>query len=149
MQFVEWSRAQIDKGSVIVAGFYDKQLSDLDYDHIMPVVGYKKDAANKTLGLFYNDLWVTTGPRYLSASTDILSRSSCQVASPLPQPHPYCIPSGANFAIALQGNVDEANETERMKLIIPQNNEPDWGDEDKLNETPINMNISGKIVGLT
>jgi hypothetical protein len=36
-----------------------------------------------------------------------------------------------------------------MKLIIPQSDEPDWGAEDKLNETPINMNISGQIVGLT
>ena len=36
-----------------------------------------------------------------------------------------------------------------MKLIIPQSNEPDWGEEDKLNEKPINMTISGKIVGLS
>jgi hypothetical protein len=35
-----------------------------------------------------------------------------------------------------------------MKLIIPQSDEPDWGAEDKLNETPINMMISGQIVGL-
>ena len=36
-----------------------------------------------------------------------------------------------------------------MKLIIPQSNEPDWGTEDKLNEKPIDMIISGQIVGLT
>lgn len=35
-----------------------------------------------------------------------------------------------------------------MKIIIPKNNEPDWGTEDKLNETPISMNISGQVVGL-
>lgn len=67
-----------------MAGFYDKQLNDPDYDHIMPVVGYKKDSTGKTLGLFYNDLWQTSGPRYLSASTDILKRSSCSVPSALP-----------------------------------------------------------------
>ncbi len=96
----------------------------------MPVVGYKKDSTGKTLGLFYNDLWVTTGPRYLSAATDILKRTSCSVSAPVAQPHPYCIPSGAIFAIGLQGNVDTANVTERMKIIIPKNNEPDWGKED-------------------
>jgi hypothetical protein len=69
---------------VVVAGFYDKQLDDPDYDHIMPVIGYKKDSTGKTLGLFYNDLWQTTGPRYLSASTDILKRSSCSVPSAVP-----------------------------------------------------------------
>ena len=36
-----------------------------------------------------------------------------------------------------------------MKLIIPYPNEPDWGEEDKLNEKPINMTITGQIVGLT
>ena len=56
-QFVEWCRTQIDKGYVVVAGFFDKQLVDPDYDHIMPVIGYKKESTGKTLGLFYNDLW--------------------------------------------------------------------------------------------
>ena len=36
-----------------------------------------------------------------------------------------------------------------MKIIIPQSNEPDWGEEDNLNEKPISINISGQIVGLT
>ena len=36
-----------------------------------------------------------------------------------------------------------------MKLIIPQPSEPDWGSENKYNEKPINMTISGQVVGLT
>ena len=42
-QFVEWCRAQIDKGNVVVAGFYVKESENEEYDHIMPVVGYKKN----------------------------------------------------------------------------------------------------------
>ncbi len=42
----------------MVTGFYDKKLNDPDfeYNHIVPVIGYKKDSAGKTLGIFYNDL---------------------------------------------------------------------------------------------
>ena len=36
-----------------------------------------------------------------------------------------------------------------MKLIIPLSDEPDWGAEGNLNEKPIDMIISGQIVGLT
>ncbi len=36
-----------------------------------------------------------------------------------------------------------------MKLIIPIDREPDWGVEDKLFETPVNMVISAQITGLT
>ncbi len=50
----------------------------------MPVVGYKKDAAGETLGIFYNDLWDTSGPRYLSVASDILDRDEFQVDSPQP-----------------------------------------------------------------
>lgn len=115
----------------------------------MPVVGYKKNAAGETLGIFYNDLWDTTAPRYLSVESDIQDRDEFQVDSPQPQPHTYGIPSGANYAIALQGNVDTNTETEQMKLIIPQVNEPDWGTEDKLNEKPVQIKVGAQIVDLT
>ena len=50
----------------------------------MPVVGYKKDAEGKTLGIFYNDLWDTSGPRFLSVHKDILVRKDFKSASPQP-----------------------------------------------------------------
>ncbi len=141
-QFVDWTSTQIDKGNVVVAGFGDKWPAE-DYKHIMPIVGYKKDSAGKILGLFYNDLYITTGPLYRTPATE------CLVTPPVDLPHFYCIPTGPIYAIALQGNVDTENVTERMKIIIKDEDEPDWGVEDKLNEAPIKMNISGQIVGLT
>ncbi len=53
------------------------------------------------------------------------------------------------FAIALLGNADTNMQTQRMKLIIPHNSEPDWGEEDQLNEEPIDMDIGACIAGLT
>jgi hypothetical protein len=45
-----------------------------EYDHIMPIIGYKQDPEGKTLGLFYNDLYDVTKSRYVCAETDVLSR---------------------------------------------------------------------------
>lgn len=64
-------------------------------------------------------------------------------------PHLYCISNEAVYAIALKGLADTNAETKRMKLIIPRYDEPDWGSEDKLNETPVNMVVSAQITGLT
>ncbi len=36
-----------------------------------------------------------------------------------------------------------------MRLIVPENKEPDWGEEDELNEEPIDLTLSAEIVGLT
>jgi hypothetical protein len=40
----------------------------------MPVIGYKKDANDKTLGLYFNDLYVTDGPMFFSAESDVMTR---------------------------------------------------------------------------
>jgi hypothetical protein len=55
----------------VVVGLYDKKENnpDFEYNHIVPVIGYKKDSTGKTLGIFYNDLAQTSGPKYLSILT--------------------------------------------------------------------------------
>ena len=144
--FVEWARQQLDHGNLPVAGFLCNKDSDLDYDHIMIVIGYKKDADDKTLGLFFNDLYVTTGPMYFCADSDVMTREEF-LGKELDQP--YCIPKGLIDAIALQGVLDDAHETRRMKLNVPIEREPDWGVEDKLNEEPIDIELGCDIIGLT
>jgi hypothetical protein len=78
--FVEWARAQIDQGHLVVLGFFDSDGTKDAYDHIMPIMGYKTDLeenGGKTLGLFYNDLYDVSQSRYVSAETDVLARKDC------------------------------------------------------------------------
>ena len=44
----------------------------------MPVIGYRKDAAGKVLGIFYNDLYDTSAPRYMAVPGGIKSRAQCK-----------------------------------------------------------------------
>jgi len=145
-EFVEWARAQIDLGNIVVHGFLDSD-GEKEYDHIMPIIGYKQDPEGKTLGLFYNDLYDATKSRYVCAETDVLTREKC--VTPDGKKQKYCIPKETIYAIALQGNLDTASVLKRMKLTIPSVDEPDWGDEDKIFAKPVDFNIGCVIVGLT
>jgi len=101
-EFIEWARAQIDQGHLVVHGFFDNNGTKDAYDHIMPIMGYKKDQSGKTLGLFYNDLYDFSKSRFVSAETDVQSRKECVPG----ETQRYCITKEAVFAIALQGNPD-------------------------------------------
>ena len=78
-----------------------------EYDHIMPIVGYKKDKKENTLGLYYNDLYDVSKARYVSAETDIMDREECEAEEDEEQK--YCIPKETVCAIAIKGHMDTAS----------------------------------------
>eukprot|EP00759_Apiculatamorpha_spiralis_P025473 PhF_6_TR28680/c0_g1_i1/m.42150 len=146
-----WIANHIEAGHIIVGGWMEFKLNgQSDYDHIMPVVGYRKDSAGNAVGLYYNDLWLANQSRYFNFSVDVKNRTQCNTSVTQTQPVPYCIPANVSlYMIALTGIVDPLNETIRMQLIVPSNKEPDWGFEDKLNQKPILFNVSAKFTNLT
>ena len=62
----------------MILGFYDNEGEMDEYDHIMPIIGYKKDKKENTLGLYYNDLYDVSKARYVSAENDIMDREECE-----------------------------------------------------------------------
>ena len=151
--YIQWVRSHIDKGNIVVGGLYlryDKKThSDPDYDHIVPIIGYRTDSNDTVIGLFYNDLYVTNGPRLLNIPEDIHSRKECLQTAVAQQPYGYCLPRAVTYGIALTGIQDLKKETFRTTLILASNSEPDWGKEDNRHQQPVSMKISAKIEGLT
>ena len=111
----------------------------------MPVVGYKKDTGGVTLGIYYNDLYVTASSRFLSVASDIKTWAACTGGSTT-QPYDYCIPDAPVYAIALTGLKSPSDA--RMKLTIPRVDEPDWGEEDNLDEDPVDIPIGASFAEL-
>jgi hypothetical protein len=144
-EFFEWCRKNIDQGNLVVHGFKDINGEDTEYDHIMPIVGYKKDESGNLLGIYYNDLYDTSESKYLSVDEN----SNQEPSDDDEADTKYAIPEGSIFAIALKGNVDPDSETVRMKLTIPTVDEPDWGVEDKINADPVPFTLSATLAGLT
>lgn len=156
--YLTWLRNQVDLGRTVVVGWFvnpqEASKLDLQYDHIMPLTGYQYDTATKkTLGFHFNDLYAKTGMfmPITGASSKVLNRAKCQSSNP--KTTMYCVPASDNFAIALNGIVDQKKETFRTTLLIPIMREPDvkaWSDGDGSHapEKPVSFKVSAKIWGL-
>merc|ERR1712113_973931 len=48
--FLKWAREAIDASNPVIFGVFMRTLSDPDYDHIVPMVGYD------STGIYFNDL---------------------------------------------------------------------------------------------
>ena len=149
-------KAQIDRGAPVVLGFYELMKGgDSDYDHIMVVIGYDFDGTN-VVGIYHNDFF-SQQTRYLGKTIKatgasnphfITTRSKCQLSSAPSQPYDYCIPSGRQYAIALQGLNVPLNGI-YTSVAVNSWKEPDWGREDKLHQAPVLQKYSLTVKGLT
>ena len=149
-EFMKFVKKNIDKGTTIVAGFFMKQEDDpeLDYDHIMPIIGYKANDKGHVCGLFYNDLCdVVNTHRFLAMPSDATNRDGA-MGKQLKQSE-WKLPRDEIFAVALEGFEDESGECYRMKITVPKDREPDWGKTDKLNQKPESWTVSATIIDLT
>lgn len=141
--FPVWTKNHLDAQHPVIVGLFEKQpKGDADYDHIAPMIGYDM---NKFV-LYYNDLYLST-TRTMSL-TDIKTRAACFQAEPPVQPFSYCFPTPINHGLAVTGNKNSL-ETYRVILKLWDAEEPDWGDEDKLHEKPIEFTPRAIISGLT
>ena len=138
----------MDNGVPPIAGWFERQPSgDVDYDHIMPIVGYgttQGDEGTNVTALYHNDFYLPTVSIMTAPNLDSSRKSCRQTAHPV-QPYTYCLPHDYDYVIALTGIVDENNETFRTVLNISRWNEPDWGAEDGKHETPVMISANATV----
>lgn len=153
--FLDFVMKHVRAGAPVVAGwFLKKNNGDEDYDHIMPIVGFKgsnngsKRSPPTSAAITYNDLYVTSAHSVVAGSDAFKTRKQCTTKSPR-QPYSYCLPVEANYGIALTGNVDPEGMLYRTILRADKVSEPDWGAEDGLDETPEQQTFAATVYGLT
>lgn len=161
-KLMAWAANHIDKGHGVVGTFYEQLKSggDPDYDHIMPIFGYRRSKAenlvrsgadrNDVLGIYYNDLFRDYSLFGGNNDSFIRSRNQCKPpgATPSEAPYDFCLPKEIDYAIALTGIVDENGETYPTKLIMPSWTEPDWGKEDARHQEITNFTVTVQVSGL-
>jgi hypothetical protein len=148
-KFVQWARDRIDNGAMVIAGWYERMpKGDPDYDHIMPIVGYRLNSDGTLNGLYHHDLYLNDTT--LTGGADLeATRKECSQSDTPKQPYDYCLPEAYDYGIAIKGIKDEDGETFRTKLTIDKWYEPDWGAEDGLHETPVMLGVKATVYGLT
>jgi hypothetical protein len=154
--FVRWAGEKISEGAPVILGFF-QHVEDLEdghdgYDHIMIMVGAGGIGAESSRVVYYNDFARKT-TRALDEDKDLFKGTRkqcvCEDEPEDPEDFTYSIPKPEVDAIAITGIMDKHRETKRMMLHIPSWKEPDWGDEDELEEDPVKLHLSATIFGLT
>jgi len=138
--FVDWMKAGVDAEEPVIFGVYMTALKDLDYDHIVPLVGYDEDA------LYFNDLYFNSTLR-APLNTFVHSRSECAGVGKHVGASSYCLPDAIDYGIRVMGNVDPHGELLPVRLAMSANSEPDYSVEDKRHMAPAmlhgNITMSG------
>lgn len=155
--FLAWVKTNIDLNRPVISGWFDPTLSDKDYDHIMPVVGYDSATPGGPITtLYYNSLLYLHTNKQTSF---VQTREQCKATSGYKGAE-YCLPSVTNYGITIMGNKYPGQYF--AQLSVPFANEPDWGAVDgyyykyNLNvgngkpiSDPISFNANLNVYGLT
>ena len=144
--FASWVKTHIDMGHLVVFGGYElKEKGKDEYDHIMPIIGYRVDTASpkKVIGFWVASLF----DRSHVLINKFTTRQGC--TGEATEPSTWCSPSKLSFAMTLKGFADTRKETFRTKLVMPSWYEPDWSEVDKLREKPKDFTIKAVVYGLT
>lgn len=149
----------------IIMGWYDWIGDDSNvstYDHIIVIKGFD----NNSDTIYYNDHFLLDDS--ISPLTEIFkTRNECKTddESVVP-PYVFCAPNVVNktcpsfgdcsnsgqcyctYVLLITGNVDPLGELLPFQLFSDRPDEPDWGQQDGLNMSPVSLNFSALVSGL-
>jgi hypothetical protein len=160
---LDWIHAHLRQGHPIIGAVFEKKPDANDeYDHIVPLVGVTTQStpntalpsspatgrATNVTKVHWNDLWLNR-TRVLSTAELGVTRAAWTSDTELDFPTPSALPRNVDHALAVLGLVDPQLETYRLKLTAWAWSEPDWGSEDECDLSPVLLDMSATVYGLT
>jgi len=135
--YLDWARAAIRKGNPVIITVYMNTLSDRDYDHIIPMVGFDTEGDG---AIYFNDLYYNQTYRR-NITDDFIASSNrkkgCQFSGK--DEWNYCIPEKYDYGIQVHGNHDPNAELLPARLKMEKNWEPDYSQEDEVFAKPVTL----------
>jgi hypothetical protein len=122
MNYLDWVKQYLNKKQPVIIVVYIKGLTDPDYDHIIPAIGFYAKNVNTytaTDSLTYNSNFDTVSfRRRFSTLYDTRSMSGNGAT------YSYCIPQNVDYGVAVTGNKDPGRLTRPVHIAIDSNDEP-------------------------
>lgn len=141
-KYLAWVKQKLQTGAPVIGTLYIKGMTDPDYDHIVPFIGFRSsiDATRYHAGdkLLFNDNFATST---LNRSFGTLAATRRGANTRL---FTYAIPSRVVYGCAVTGIVDPLRETVPVRIQVDQSSEPDL----IAAAQPITMNATLSIQGL-
>jgi hypothetical protein len=125
--FLTFIQTSIDSGYPVVVGVHEAKLTDPQYDHIVPVIGYETNSAGNVSVIYYNaHNYLHTVRNVDPVRTRAVCNSSDNVLGRgMYNGSQFCLPYENNFGAAVTGNLQPGSFA--AQLVLPFSNEPDWG----------------------
>jgi hypothetical protein len=120
--YLNWVKFFLNKKQPVIITVYIQGLSDPDYDHIIPAVGFTATNVNTYTGtdqLTYNSCFDTTSfTRQFSTLYDTRSMTGNGAT------YDYCIPKNVDYGVAVTGNKDPARLSRPVHIVLDSVDEP-------------------------
>ncbi|HTA60922.1 MAG TPA: T9SS type A sorting domain-containing protein [Bacteroidia bacterium] len=120
--YLNWVKQYLYKKQPVIIAVYVSGMTDPDYDHIIPAIGFKATSVNAyttTDSLTYNSNFDTT-PFTRIFSTLYATRAQAGNSAL----YPYYIPKDVNYGVAVTGNKDPNHLTKPVHIDLDSNDEP-------------------------
>lgn len=141
--YLVWTKKHLSEGHPVIITVYVKGMDDPDFDHIIPVVGYRSgdvDAFHGSDELVFNDNFKS---KPFTRTFDSLWDERSMKRND--GKYEYCIPKNVEYGVAVTGIVDNDNETVPVSLSVDSWNEPNV----TLGDAPKTLKATIKIRSLT
>ena len=122
MTYLNWVKQYLYNKQPVIIAVYVSGMTDPDYDHIIPAVGFKATNVNTytaTDSLTYNSNFDTV-PFTRVFSTLYATRAMAGNSAPFP----YYIPKNVDYGVAVTGNKDPNHLTKPVHIDLDSNDEP-------------------------
>jgi len=120
--YLDWVKSYLYQKQPVIIAVYVSGLTDPDYDHIIPAIGFRAMNVNSytaTDSLTYNSNFDTV-PFTRVFSTLYATRSMAGNSAVFP----YYIPENVDYGVAVTGNRDPGKVTRPVHILLDSNDEP-------------------------
>jgi hypothetical protein len=120
--YLDWVKQYLYNKKPVIIVVYVSGMTDPDYDHIVPAIGFKATSINTyaaTDSLTYNSNFDTV-PFTRVFSTLYATRAMAGNSAPFP----YYIPRDVDYGVAVTGNKDPNHLTKPVHIDLDSNDEP-------------------------
>jgi type IX secretion system substrate protein/peptidase C39-like protein len=120
--YLDWVKQYLNKKQPVIITVYVSGMTDPDYDHIIPAIGFKAASVNTystTDSLTYNTNFDLM-PFTRVFSTLYGTRSTANNSAPFP----YYVPKSVDYGVAITGNKDPNHLTKPVHIVLDSTDEP-------------------------
>ena len=141
--YLVWIKQQLYHYHPVIITVYIKGMTDPDYDHIIPAIGFTSSDTttfNNTDQIMYNSCYDSTYfTRTFQTIWDLRSMTGNGAT------YEYCIPKNVNYGCAVTGIKDAQHVTKPVNLKIDRWDEPNV----TLSESPVMLHATATITNLS